>query len=277
VRFFALVFCMSLALSACSSAPVAPELDRSDMVEIVAGTFAMGHVEATPGPYGAEWKENELPQHEVTLSSFLIDRTEVTAAAWLEFIEAPRHAEAHYHPLQPMTWTEAGPVLLEGWQQRPIHQVSWYDAVAYCAWRGKRLPTEAEWERAARGPDDDRRFPWGTEGASCARAVYTTGASPCESGPQPVGSRSPDGDSPEGLADMAGNVAEWVSDRYGSYDSEPQIDPAGRTTGRSRVVRGGSFMERGAAIRTLSRWGVTPDRRSSALGFRCAVSVQDQP
>jgi len=263
------------SLGACTSGGTAPERDVSDMVMIPAGSFLMGHVDATPGPYGAEWKENELPQHEVTLSSFRIDATEVTTASWLEFIESPGHATAHYHPTQPLASDGVALSVLPGWEDVPVHQVSWYDAVAYCAWRGKRLPTEAEWERAARGPDDDRRFPWGAEGADCSKAVYTTGASACESGPQAVRSRSPVGDTPEGLSDMAGNVAEWVSDRYGGYDAESQVDPRGPANGRSRVVRGGSFRERGPSIRTLSRWGVTPDRRSDALGFRCAVAEVD--
>jgi formylglycine-generating enzyme required for sulfatase activity len=247
------------------------------MVTIDAGSFDMGHEAATPGPYGAEWKENELPRHEVALSAYRMDRSEVTVAAWLDFVAEPAHVAAHHHPLQPLDWDASGLSVRPGWGDRPIHQVSWYDAVAYCAWRGARLPTEAEWERAARGPDDDRRYPWGTAGATCDLAVYTTVASPCESSPQPAGSRSPAGDSPEGLVDMAGNVAEWVADRYGSYDSAEVSDPRGPEGGRPRVVRGGSFRERGAAIRTLSRWGVTPDRRSDALGFRCAVSEEDIP
>lgn len=263
---------LALSLIGCAELPDAPGLDASILVAIPGGGFGMGHVPATPGPYGAEWKENELPQHEVTLSAFRIDRTEVTAASWLEFLEAPIRASAHHHTLQPILWDQGVPLVSPGWEQRPITQVSWFDAVAYCAWRGGRLPTEAEWERAARGPEGDFRYPWGDEGATCHRAVYTTGASPCESGPQPVGSRSPDGDSAEGVADLAGNVAEWVADRYGSYSEEVMSDPRGPEGGRSRVVRGGSFRERGASIRTLSRWGVTPDHRSDALGFRCAVS-----
>ena len=262
----------ALSLIGCAELPDAPGLDASILVAVPAGGFAMGHVAATPGPYGAEWKENELPQHEVTLSAFRIDRTEVTAASWLEFLEAPTRAAAHHHPLQPISLDEGVPLVSPGWELRPITQVSWFDAVAYCAWRGSRLPTEAEWERAARGPDGDFRFPWGDEGASCDRAVYTTGASPCELEPQAVGSRSPGGDSAEGIVDMAGNVAEWVADRYGSYSEDVVTDPRGPEGGRSRVVRGGSFRERGASIRTLSRWGVTPEHRSDALGFRCAVS-----
>jgi formylglycine-generating enzyme required for sulfatase activity len=267
-----------LSLDGCTgSLGVSQEVDFSAMAAIPSGSFAMGHAPATPGPYGAEWKENELPQREVTLSAFRIDKTEVTVAAWAEFVGYPQHAEAHFHPLQPLAQTELGLESSAGWAQRPVHQVSWFDAVAYCGWLGKRLPTEAEWERAARGPDDDRRYPWGAEGANCSRAVYTTGSTACSSVPQPVGSTSPAGDSPEGLSEMAGNVAEWVSDRYGRYGDEDEVDPRGPENGRSRVVRGGSFRERGASIRTLARWGVTPGQRSDAVGFRCAVSEEDVP
>ena len=258
-------------IAACSS-PSGPALEAPVQVSIGPGSFQMGHPEETPGPYGSAWKENELPQHEVTLSAFSIDRTEVTAAAWADFLALPGHAAVHHHPLQPVEWLDGIPAPRSGWEHRPIVQVSWYDAVAFCAWRGARLPTEAEWERAARGPEDDRRFPWGSDGVTCERAVFTTGASPCELRPASVASRSPEGDSVEGVADLAGNVAEWVSDRYGSYDESAQEDPRGPSNGRSRVVRGGSFRERGASLRTTSRWGVTPDRRSDALGFRCARS-----
>ena len=206
LTFCGLVF--ALSLGGCTEPlGLQQEVDFSAMAAIPSGSFAMGHAPATPGPYGAEWKENELPQREVTLSAFRIDKTEVTVAAWADFVLSPQHAAAHFHPLQPLTESEMGLESSPGWSQRPIHQVSWFDAVAYCGWLGKRLPTEAEWERAARGPDDDRRYPWGAEGANCSRAVYTTGATACSSVPQPVGSTSPAGDSPEGLSEMAGNVA----------------------------------------------------------------------
>lgn len=269
-----------LALSlvgSCLGAPSAPDLALSEMASIEGGVFTMGHPEATPGPYGAEWKENELPPHEVELSAYRIDRSEVTVSDWLSFVSHPSHAQAHHHPLQPLDWDGTELFVREGWEERPVVQVSWYDAVAYCAWIGKRLPTEAEWERAARGPEDDRRYPWGGDGADCGRAVFTTGASPCALHPEPVGSRSPDGDSVEGVSDLAGNVAEWVADRYGRYDPEASSDPRGPDGGRSRVVRGGSFRERAASIRTMSRWGVEPVRRSDALGFRCALSEANVP
>jgi len=245
------------------------------MVSIPAGTFTMGHADDTPGPYGAEWKENETPPHEVTLSGYLIDRHEVSVNDWLAFLSEPAHPSAHHHPLQPLDWSEGRFSVRSDWGERPITQVSWYDAVAYCAWLGKGLPTEAQWERAARGPDDDRRYPWGADGASCSKAVYTTGASRCAQRPEPVGSRSPDGDSVEGVADLAGNVGEWVADRYGRYDDESAEDPRGPGNGASRVVRGGSFRERASSMRTMSRWGVAPEQRSDAVGFRCVMSEED--
>ena len=265
-------------LAACSTAPgdrlEVPVLDLSGMVTIEEASFEMGHEDATPGPYGAEWKENELPPHEVSLSSFAIDSTEVTVDRWVDFLNAD--GAAHYHPLQPVLWdgdlSDGNFVFSAGADagSRPIVQVSWYDAVVFCRWNGKRLPTEAEWELAAKGTEDGRRYPWGAEGASCERAVHTTSAAPCEQGPQPVGSRSPLGDSPYGLSDMAGNVGEWVFDRSARYLDDDLEDPRGPETGDFRVLRGGGFRERPASIRTTARWGAPPDTRSDGVGFRCA-------
>ena len=112
-----------------------------------------------PGTLWFDLERNELPQHEVTLSAFSIDRTEVTATAWADFLAQPGHAAVHHHRLRPSVGRASGGSF--GLGHRPIVQVSWYDSVAFCAWRGARLPTEAEWERAARGPEGDRRFPWG--------------------------------------------------------------------------------------------------------------------
>lgn len=254
--------------------PAAPaparSADPSTMVRIPAGTFRMGHATETFAPYGSEWKENELPQHSVTLGEFYIDRDEVTVAEYVEFLRAsPESAREHRHERQPIERQDDGWTAAPGRERHPITFVSWSDASAYCAWTGKTLPTEAEWERAAKGATDERRFPWGDDAATCAHAVLATKVA-CEAEPLPVGSRSPSGDSPEGCHDLAGNVAEWVADLYGPYVPGSAVDPGGPDEGDLRVMRGGGFRDPPSAARTTARWGVDPGARSEAVGFRCA-------
>lgn len=273
----AALFTVVIALAACSddtldAAPTAdvaralpkPDagpgpVDRSRMVLVPAGTFRMGHASADPGMYGAEWKENELPQHDVTLDAFYIDRDEVTVAEYARFLEAYGDPSAR-DPRQ----------LLVGPADAPIAFVSWFDAFAFCAFAGKSLPTEAQWERAAKGSRDDRRFPWGDDGPSCSHAVFTAQAR-CEDGPVFVGSRSPAGDSAEGAHDLAGNVAEWVLDWYGPYAKTSESNPKGPDEGTLRVIRGGSASDPPPAIRTTARSGSAPNNRARTVGFRCVT------
>jgi len=248
-------------------------LDPAGLVEIPGTTFGLGHVEEDPGDYGQRWKENEFPRHEVTLSAFAIQATEVTVAAWAELLDSSVElARVHHHPLQPVSWDGERFEPLEGEASRPARFVSWYDAATYCGLAAARLPTEAEWELAAKGTDDpDRRWPWADGGPTCELAVYFTSRTLCEPRPAEVGSRSPQGDSQWGLADLAGNVAEWTSDRYGRYDEASATDPQGPDTGELRVLRGGGFRTTDDGIRTLSRVGARPEQRSEGVGFRCVV------
>ncbi len=244
------------------------EPDAAAMIAVPASTFSMGHPVERPGGYGQPWKENGLPAHDVTLPGFFIDRREVTVAEYAAFLTA-EGGEVHRHPLQPIVRGGGGWAAVEGAAGLPIALVSWFDAATFCAWAGKRLPTEAEWERAARGPDGST-FPWGEDWPTCAHAAFNAGSTFCADAPLPVGSHSPLADSAEGCADMAGNVAEWVADVYDRYPPEPQTDPRGPASGRYRVVRGGGHHEGAAALRTMARWAADPADRSVGVGFRCA-------
>ena len=144
--------------------------------------------------------------------------------------------------------------------------VTWYNAVAYCEWADAdgRLPTEAEWEYAARG-EQGNKYPWGNEDPTCDLAQYEA----CSGNTVPVGS-FPDGASWCDALDMAGNVWEWVGDWYGGYSSDPQVNPTGAKTGQYRVLRGGSWRNRAAVLRGANRLWHLPGSGVNYIGFRCA-------
>ena len=226
------------------------------MVWIPGGTFQMGSAS------GGE--DDERPAHAVTLSGYYMDRTEVTVSAYGACVSAGRCRT----PLSGTfyTWGEAGK------ERHPVNGVSWDDAVAYCGWRGARLPTEAEWEYAARG-SDGRTYPWGNGAPTNSRLQWSgdCGGTACAGGTTPVGTHSA-GRSPFGLEDMAGNVWEWVSDWKGGYPSGAVRDPSGATSGQYRVLRGGSWESGFAAwgVRSASRWATAASHRNFGVGFRCA-------
>jgi formylglycine-generating enzyme required for sulfatase activity len=224
---------------------VAPE-----MVAVPQSSFLMG---CAPGTE-SDCEADELPLHAVTLSAFEIDRTEVTQEAYLECLEAGACSAPA---------CDFDPVLRRTY---PVTCVTWEQAVDYCAFAGKRLPTEAEWEKAARGTDG-RRYPWGDEPPDCARA----NAFGCAGAPQPVAIH-PSGASPFGAHDMAGNASEYVSDRYGAgyYAESPATDPPGPATGNRRVRRGGAFNGGEHAIAVFNRTSVRVDIARANFGFRCA-------
>jgi formylglycine-generating enzyme required for sulfatase activity len=188
------------------------------------------------------------PPRRGRLDAFAIDRHEVTVAQYRRCVQAGACREPGGSPA--CNWTRADR------SRHPVNCVDWNQARAYCAWAGKRLPSEAEWEKAARGARA-RAYPWGDAPPDCARAAM----SGCTRHTAPVGSRSPRGDSPYGLWDMAGNVWEWVSDSHGSG---PQ--------GRARVCRGGSWQDDADELRATSRDHAAPTYRHVDLGFRCARS-----
>jgi serine/threonine protein kinase/formylglycine-generating enzyme required for sulfatase activity len=219
------------------------------MVYVPAGEFTMGSDEHS----------DEQPVHTVYLDAFYIDKTEVTNAQYRECVEAG----ACDTPSKTTNYDDAD------YAQHPVVYVSWDDADAYCRWAGKRLPTEAEWEKAARGTDG-RTYPWG-EGIDCDHAQY----SECGGRTVSVGSK-PKGASPYGALDMAGNVWEWVSDWYGEdyYSQSPARNPPGPDSGKLRVLRGGSWYGEPDNVRCANRYGYTPDGTNLNVGFRCARGSQ---
>jgi len=236
----------------------------ADMVLVPAGPFNMGSGDGDAG---------ERPTHMVTLASFWMDRTEVTNQEYGEFLEYVRRTGDHSkcHPDEPRGkdhtpgwWADAA---LNGPDQ-PVVGVDWWDACAYAAWAGKRLPTEAEWEKAARGPDG-RRYAWGND---WDRAK-------CNSGEGSKGTVEvaglPEGASPYGCLNMTGNVwewcADWLSDSYNS--TSPAPDPIGAGTGPMRSFRGGAWMNREYVCRCAYRSGGTQPLRGNGLGFRCARAL----
>lgn len=248
-----------------------------DLIEVPAGPFVMGHPLGDPGPGGRQWKANEGPEHEVTLSRFSIMRDEVTVGEWVEFLELVGSFAA-WHPLQPVSYND------RRWSaavdpDEPIRAVSWYEARAYCRWRGMDLPTEAQWERAARSidplePGVEPMYPWGSDDLTCLRANVSGTYSRCAEGPWPVGTAGSMGESPIGAQDMVGNVAEWVRDGYGPYGPEAVTDPEGDSDSDWRVLRGASWLEHVQRARVTSRNYAPPATRSVAVGFRCVAEVE---
>ena len=208
------------------------------------------------GDTHGEGLPNEKPAHPVSLQAFWLDRTEVTNAQFFQFARA-----AGFRP-RPALLKEA-----QGKEQHPVVHVTWEDAVAYCRWAGKRLPTEAEWEYAARGTDG-RRYPWGdTWDPGRARFEGNSGGQTTA----PVGSY-PAGAFPFGVLDLAGNVWEWTSSLERPY---PYVATDGRedpTAPGLRVIRGGAWRLKPGALRTTVRWGVEPTTQRPVIGFRCAQS-----
>ncbi len=219
------------------------------------------------------------PRHDASLSAFALDAYEVTRGEYARFLES-EGATAHTHCSRaeprgkdhtPLGW---GPnwkstTLAAADYALPVTGVDWFDAVAYSAWAGKRLPTEAEWERAAAGIKGRSR-PWGDAADSIHHAVLGR----VRGGPLPVGQAWRDR-TPEGVYDMGGNAAEWCADWYDAayYATAPAVDPQGPDTGRSRVVRGGSWDHYDNDARCWVRQHADPLFRAPFLGFRCAAAT----
>ncbi|WP_437950221.1 bifunctional serine/threonine-protein kinase/formylglycine-generating enzyme family protein [Sorangium sp. So ce296] len=256
------------------TAPPAKAPPPPDMVRVPAGRFTMG---------SAKGGKSERPPHEVTLTrAFDLDRTEVTVAAYQRCVDAgrctpsglhgPRASDADVEQRGALC-TAADPAKA----QHPISCVDQAQAAAYCAFVGKRLPTEAEWEYAARGADG-REYPWGNEPPGCAHAVVSRpagqGCGALGKGTQEVGSATA-GASASGALDMAGNVWEWVADGWdpGAYAKGAQTDPQVPATGSKGVLRGGSWDFSASTAKSTFRLAFDREAGDVSTGFRCARSL----
>jgi sulfatase modifying factor 1 len=259
------LLCFFVATPAFAQAPAAPAND--DMVQIPAGEFWMGRT--------FNWLLDELgmhlrprlddqPAHLVYIDSFWMDKYEVTSEKYARFAETTNRRK-------PFHWISGK--IPSGMEKFPVYNVTWDDAFAYCRSVAKRLPTEAEWERAARGGVEKTMYPWGNEleqqdsAASAKRARYAY-----PDGAVPVGSYPPNG---FGLYDMIGNVWEWVNDWYDQYyySITPDKNPPGPEGGLYRVIRGGGWSDYDERILALYYRNFTNSNLpSNTVGFRCAKS-----
>jgi serine/threonine-protein kinase len=240
--------------------------DGMKLVYVPAGSFEMGSASGNP---------DQAPVHTVQLDGYWLDQTEVTNAMYARFLASMGNRTEGgipwLNPLNPFVWIQEKDgawQALPGRETYPVVGLSWYGANAYCAWAGRQLPTEAQWEYAAKGTDQ-RRFPWGNDDLDCDRARY----SGCGNIPVEAGSLAP-GQSPVGAFDLAGNVAEWVNDRYAAdyYLESPQKNPSGPSNGYYRVLRGGYWGSTYIALQTAYRDWAGADQRESGVGFRCALN-----
>ena len=233
----------------------------AEPVLIPAGKFTMGRTKLTADDKTTMRPQillDDRPLHEVTISAFYLDSHEVTQEQYAAFVAAKKRRPP-YHWLAGRMPPELAKI--------PAYNVTWDDAKAYCEARGGRLPSEAEWERAARGGLDGQDYPWGDkfDGKLLRSNV--------ESGPEEVGKHPPNA---FGLYDMAGNVSEWTADYFEReyYAKSPAVDPPGPAEGIYRIIRGGAWSDSPKRVTVYFRNWVRPTQRQANIGFRCAQSVR---
>ncbi|MEE9257899.1 MAG: SUMF1/EgtB/PvdO family nonheme iron enzyme [Nitrospinaceae bacterium] len=270
------MICLAVLLSACrgdgpEKGPALPpikisEIDGKEMVWVPAGEFIMGtdktDPENTHQQIGAvkPLYLDQHPERKIHLDAFYIDKLEVTNREFKKFIDSAQYGD------QPMNWEEGN--FPEGEGEHPVTHVIWNEALTYCLWAGKQLPTEAQWEKAARGPQG-LHFPWGNEyekgraniGTEAARKSAPVGSYPGDIGPY-------------GALDMAGNVMEWTADWFRPYPGNPNKDP--RFGKRLKVLRGNGFQKAGhyfleAYRYSFARTEADPDSYYENVGFRCSA------
>ncbi len=235
--------------------------DGAPMVLVPAGEFTMG---------SDKGDDDESPIHRVYLDTFYLDKFEVTNGRFAKFVDAIQSEPPWGFSDKDTPVTHA---------DRPVRWVSWMDAMGYCLWAGKRLPTEAEWEKAARGTDG-RIYPWGNDPPTPAHAVFglKEGGSDTVS---PIGNRDK-GRSLYGAHDLAGNLYEWVTDwyaedYYANFAKTPAINPRGPNEGTAKVQRGGSYINNPYRLRSSFRTKGDPTEQDPNVGFRCAQEVPKLP
>ena len=269
LTLFSLVLGNILLMFGCMSAINGES--KENMIFIPQGSFTMGFEIDNNNEWG---DMDEEPVHRVTLSSYWIDKYEVTSSNFSIFLNKNKNEAHRFIEITPSVTIELVNNIYQprkGVENYPVNRVSWFGADAYCRWKGKRLPTEAEWEKAARGTDK-RIFPWGNEFPDNSRATYRRKFN--EQGFQvmePVDGMK-HGVSPYGAHHMAGNVWEWVSDWFDAtvYQDENRKDPQGPESGTSKVLRGGNWYYKAYYMRTTYRFNEKPEIFKVWQGFRCA-------
>ncbi len=231
--------------------------DGAPMMLVPAGEFIMG---------SDKGDEDEVPVHRVYLNAFYIDKFEVTNARFAKYVEAIQSEP-------PWGFSDKETPVVHA--DRPVRWVSWMDAMGYCLWVGKRLPTEAEWEKSARGTDE-RVYPWGNDPPTPVHAVYGLKEGGAEA-VSVIGDHRM-GQSPYGVQDLAGNLYEWVvdwyaEDFYSSFINSPAINPRGPSEGTAKVQRGGSYINTPYRLRSSFRTKGDPTEQDPNVGFRCAQDV----
>ncbi|HEX7765487.1 MAG TPA: SUMF1/EgtB/PvdO family nonheme iron enzyme [Nitrospira sp.] len=255
---------------------IAAQAESSSMMPVAEGFFFMGTARTGHESFSLtlQYDDTEQPQRRIRLDRYEIDRDEVSLSEFLRWLtqrHQPIPVEIHTLIEHVMTVHALTPDTLARW---PALYVTWTEAADFCLAQGKRLPTEAEWEKAARG-EQGQLFPWGQQPPTPALAMF--GQYHVHEIPIVASVRSgEEGRSPYGLHHMAGNAAEWVADWFGIdyYMTMPERNPPGPAAGRYKVIRGGTWKSTPALLRSATRSGAPPEQRAATIGFRCARSIQ---